>query len=59
MTSGTTKRHNRIEIISGRLKDRRRVAVRYDRCLKVFLSAITIAATVIFWLCVLNLAGLS
>ena len=45
--------------MSGRLKDRRRVAVRYDRCLKVFLSAITIAATVIFWLCVLNLAGLS
>ena len=34
----------------GRLKDWRRVVVRYDRCLKVFLSAITIAATVISWL---------
>ena len=36
--------------MSGRLKDRRRVAVRYDRCPEVFLSAITIAANVIFWL---------
>ncbi|MEM0950461.1 MAG: IS5/IS1182 family transposase, partial [Pseudomonadota bacterium] len=27
-----------------------RVATRYDRCPKVFLSAIALAATVIFWL---------
>lgn len=44
------KRRNRIEIMFGRLKDRRRVATRYDRCPKVFLSAIALAATVMFWL---------
>ncbi len=32
----------------GRLKDWRRVATRYDRCPKVFLSAIALAATVLF-----------
>ena len=49
------KRRNRIEIMFGRLKDWRRVATRYDRCPKVFLSAVALAATVIFWLCVLSL----
>ena len=44
------KRRNRIEIMFGRLKDWRRVATRYDRCTKAFLSAIALAATVIFWL---------
>ncbi|WHP70343.1 IS5 family transposase [Phaeobacter inhibens] len=44
------KRRNRIEIMVGRLKDWRRVATRYDRCPKVFLSAIALAAAVIFWL---------
>ncbi|WP_439525214.1 transposase, partial [Marivita sp.] len=44
------KRRNRIEIMFGRLKDWRRVATRYDRCPKVFLSAIALAATVMFWL---------
>ncbi|MGB2201141.1 MAG: IS5/IS1182 family transposase, partial [Pseudooceanicola atlanticus] len=33
-----------------RLKDWRRVATRYDRCPKVFLSAIALAALVIYWL---------
>jgi hypothetical protein len=32
------------------LKDWRRVATRYDRCAKTFLSAVALAATVIFWL---------
>ena len=41
---------NRIEIMFGRLKDWRRVATRYDRCPKVFMSAIALAATVLFWL---------
>ena len=50
------KKRNRIEIMFGRLKDRRRVATRYDRCPKVFMSSIAIAATVLFWLCVLSLA---
>ena len=44
------KRRNRIERIFGRLKDRRRVATRYDRSPPVFRSAIALAATVIFWL---------
>ena len=44
------KRRNRIEIMFGRLKDWRRIATRYDRCAKVFLSAVALAATVIFWL---------
>ncbi|WP_438671752.1 IS5 family transposase [Pseudogemmobacter sonorensis] len=44
------KRRNRIEIMFGRLKDWRRVATRYDRCPAVFLSAIALAAAVIFWL---------
>ncbi len=34
----------------GRLKGWRRIATRYDRCPKVFLSAIVLATTVIFWL---------
>ncbi|WP_114273000.1 MULTISPECIES: IS5 family transposase [Roseobacteraceae] len=44
------KRRNRIEIMFGRLKDWRRIATRYDRCPKVFLSAIALAATILFWL---------
>ncbi|WP_295707461.1 IS5 family transposase [uncultured Brevundimonas sp.] len=44
------KRRNRIEIMFGRLKDWRRVATRYDRCPTVFLSAIALAAVVLFWL---------
>ncbi len=45
-----SKRRNRIEIMFDRLKDWRRVATRYDRCPKVFLSAIALAAAVIYWL---------
>ncbi|RWR31228.1 IS5/IS1182 family transposase, partial [Sinirhodobacter populi] len=44
------KRRNRIEIMFGRLKDWRRVATRYDRSPKVFLSAGSLAATVMFCL---------
>jgi transposase len=44
------KRRNRIEIMFGRLKDWRRVATRNDRCPKMFLSAIALAAIVIYWL---------
>jgi len=42
------KRRNRIEIMFGRLKDWRRVATRYDRCTKTFLSVVALAATVMF-----------
>jgi transposase len=44
------KRRNRIEIMFGRLKYWRRVATRYDRCPQVFLSAVALTATVMFWL---------
>lgn len=44
------KSRNRIEIMFGRLKDWRRVATRYDRCSAVILSAVALAATVLFWL---------
>jgi transposase len=45
-----SRRRNRIETMFGRLMDRRRVATRYGRCPKVFLSAIACAKTVMFWL---------
>ncbi|HBR61045.1 MAG TPA: IS5/IS1182 family transposase, partial [Rhodobacteraceae bacterium] len=32
------------------LKDWRRVATRYNKCPKIFLFAIALAATVLFWL---------
>ena len=41
-------KRSRIDIMCGRLKDRRRVATRYDRSPKVFPSTIALAATVIF-----------
>lgn len=44
------KRGNRIEVLFGHLKDRRRVATGYDRCPTVFLFALALAATDIFWL---------
>jgi transposase len=44
------KQRHKIEIMFGRLKDWRRIAMRYDRCAHTFLSAICIAFTVIFYL---------
>jgi len=44
------KQRNLVERMFGRLKDWRRIATRYDRCAHTFMSAICIAATVIFWL---------
>ena len=41
------KRH-KIENMFGKLKDWRRIATRYDRCAHTFMSAIAIAAIVIF-----------
>lgn len=43
------ERHN-VEIMFGRLKDWRRVAMRFDRSPSVFFSAIALAAIVIFWI---------
>jgi len=48
-TSLYRQRH-RIETMFGRLKDWRRIAMRYDRCAHTFFSAICIAATVTFCL---------
>ena len=33
-----------------KLKDWRRIATRYDRCAHIFLSAVLLGATLIFWL---------
>lgn len=44
------KQRHKIENMFGRLKDWRRIAMRYDRCAHTFFSAICIAASVIFYL---------
>lgn len=44
------KQRHKVENTFAKLKDWRRVATRYDRCADIFFAAITIAATVIFWL---------
>ncbi len=44
------RKRYRIENMFGKLKDWRRIATRYDRCAHTFMSAITIAAIVIFWI---------
>jgi len=44
------KHRHKIENMFGRLKDWRRIAMRYDRCAHTFFSAICIAAAVIFYL---------
>ncbi len=44
------RQRHKIENMFGRIKDWRRVHTRYDRCAHTFMSAICIAATVIFWL---------
>ena len=41
---------HKVENMFGKLKDWRRIHTRYDRCAHTFMSAICIAATVIFWL---------
>ena len=44
------RQRHRIENMFGKLKDWRRIHTRYDRCAHTFMSAICIAATVIFCL---------
>ena len=44
------RQRHRIENMFGKLKDWRRIHTRYDRYAHTFMSAICIAATVIFWL---------
>ena len=50
-------KRNRIEFMFGRLKVGRCVATRYDRFPAVFLSAIALSATVVFWVGVLSLTS--
>jgi len=44
------RQRHRIENMFGRLKDWRPIAMRYDRCAHTFIAAVTLAATVTFWL---------
>ncbi len=44
------RQRHKIENMFGKLKDWRSIHTRYDRCAHTFMSAICIAATVIFWL---------
>ena len=44
------KQRHKIENVFARIKDWRRVATRYDRCAHTFMSAISIAATLCYWL---------
>jgi transposase len=44
------RQRHRVENMFGKIKDWRRIHTRYDRCDHTFMSAICIAATVIFWL---------
>ena len=46
----TYKSRHKVENLFAKRKDWRRIATRYDRCAHTFMSAIYIAATVIFWL---------
>lgn len=42
------RQRHRIENMFAKLKDRRRIATRYDRCAHAFFSAICVAASVAF-----------
>jgi len=44
------KQRHKVENLFAKLKDWRRIAMRFDRCAHVFFSAICIAATIIFWI---------
>jgi transposase len=44
------RQRHKIENMFGKLKDWRRIHTRYDRCAHTFMSAICIAAAIIFWL---------
>ena len=44
------RQRHKIENMFGRLKDWRRIAIRYDRCAHTYMPAICLAATILFWL---------
>lgn len=44
------KRRNLVERLFCKIKDWRRIATRYDRTARNFLSAVALAATISFWI---------
>ncbi|MCF6317062.1 MAG: transposase [Marinosulfonomonas sp.] len=44
------KQRHKVENMFAKLKDWRRIAMRFERCAHAFMSAIQIAAIVIFWI---------
>ena len=44
------RQRHKVENMFGKFKDWRRIHTRYDRCAHTFMSAIVIAAIVIFWI---------
>jgi transposase len=44
------RHRNKIERMFCRLKDARRIATRYDKCARNFLSAVCLIAAIYFWL---------
>jgi transposase len=44
------RQRNLIERMFGRLKDFRRIATRYDKLARNFLAAVTIVATILWWI---------
>ena len=44
------RQRHKVENMFGKLKDWRRIHTRYDQCAHTFMSAICIAATIIFWI---------
>ena len=44
------KQRHKIENTFSKIKDWRRIATRYDRCADIFMAAVTLAVTCIFWL---------
>ena len=49
------KMRHKVENLFAKLKDWQPIATRYDHCAHIFLSAVLLAATVLFWLRVLTL----
>ena len=47
---GCTRCAIKVENLFAKLKDWQPIATRYDRCAHIFLSAVLLAATLIFWL---------
>jgi transposase len=50
MTPRSTTAGTKLDNMFGGLKDWRRLHTRYDRCAHTFMSAIFLAAVVIFWM---------